>query len=1237
MWGSPGSPPQARDAALKLAYGDYLDLTPEERLTLLVALTHAAMNSDPMIAEISMRVDHLGVMTTRRDGGAGDEFDDEGGRLASAAATAVAQASKARPLLPSTAAAPLEDGTSTPSPPRPPEPVAVWQKWASAQNIGIRRPLGTDFRGRRYWAMGRQSGAFRVYCESADGKAWGWYEGESIKGLLTWLSSVRIRCETPLVNALKVAPLPSFVSSSTGGTGTTTNALQRARELAVMRLDGYRGLSLPLLRGEWNNRKEGPGQVPPSMELRIPLAMDALLGAIPSWFKGEAVQRHIVAISEVIASATHGRDAARALLEAERLLHAERCLSEEWVDVWQAHWRRVVAGLQEIRDVPLCVSALQAHVATAPDTIPRAAFMKVATETSFVLTIPSLGDTVIVLRAGLLRHLDKYMQIIGVAAKEEEEEHEQRKATATGEREVEGDQQQHATSTPGVSDDGNTNGGGGPRRTTSNKSKHENDDDDDNESTPPPPVRTGGPFQKRIPLPPPKVKESAIPKLQGEWESLRQRVSDMHPAERYIVQSVVYRRHLCDLDELQDANKPATRAPVAWVFLRPAKFAPRHQLPSKDIVLPVAIVPNLPDYLLKVEAYHNGTRVSWQAGDRFRMFFGGKISEKTLRKVKAGGTWHKGEVMAVEPSAPSRWAPLEEKEAYDPWESVVVRWDHLADDYVDRVNPWELEIDPEEEQRRWDEARRQQQAAARAHRARASSRRMPDDPLYEEQAEEWAAEDAKLAKLAAQAQRAELLLSIHKAKSEPEETAFNDAVYGALAQQQRQILLATVGTAALIANSSMSFIGGLGPQKIAYQQQYQQNSSAVAIAEAAAAAAATAAATAGLGTRSSGPASAPSQHIASWPTGPLKPGQEVPINVLEGLRSLTPPEFTTLLTNFHRGLRGKFKIPTFAHKELDLHAVWWAVMDRGGGYEGVTLSKQWRDICRGLPDLDLSGQTSASYNMRLNYERCLLDFENYLASGQYEVDVAAGVGPVHTHLTDPLVTRFFIPGSAVPSVPSGGGGGNNGAGFLLASLGGGGGGGEGSDDDGGAMMTMENTNHQVPSMQQQGQGQQQQENEKAGAIRIPFGLQLRRLSMGAVGKVVQRYWPEEGGWWNAVVSAFKPSTQEHQLTYNAGTLDESFEWVDLGELGDAEFREQREGEDVVVVSGRVRKTGVFTVAGRGGKRGMMVDDDDDEEEEEEEDDEDLVDDDDEDDDDDLGRRKDDDEDFKLDDEEEEED
>ena len=48
-----------------------------------------------------------------------------------------------------------------------------------------------------------------------------------------------------------------------------------------------------------------------------------------------------------------------------------------------------------------------------------------------------------------------------------------------------------------------------------------------------------------------------------------------------------------------------------------------------------------------------------------------------------------------------------------------------------------------------------------------------------------------------------------------------------------------------------------------------------------------------------------------------------------------------------------------------------------------------QEVCRSL-ELDLRGQTSASYNMRLNYEKSLLDFEHYLSSGAYAADVAAG-------------------------------------------------------------------------------------------------------------------------------------------------------------------------------------------------------------------------------------------------------
>lgn len=119
--------------------------------------------------------------------------------------------------------------------------------------------------------------------------------------------------------------------------------------------------------------------------------------------------------------------------------------------------------------------------------------------------------------------------------------------------------------------------------------------------------------------------------------------------------------------------------------------------------------------------------------------------------------------MDLEQVQPMPEATLREKESYDPWESVVVQWDrgellaqrlllrshptflpgpHLTDPHTldarctralhrtaaepgryENVNPWEMEIDPEEERKRLEEARRQQQAAARAARARGSSRR----------------------------------------------------------------------------------------------------------------------------------------------------------------------------------------------------------------------------------------------------------------------------------------------------------------------------------------------------------------------------------------------------------------------------------------------------------------------------------------------------------------------------------
>jgi hypothetical protein len=45
-----------------------------------------------------------------------------------------------------------------------------------------------------------------------------------------------------------------------------------------------------------------------------------------------------------------------------------------------------------------------------------------------------------------------------------------------------------------------------------------------------------------------------------------------------------------------------------------------------------------------------------------------------------------------------------------------------------------------------------------------------------------------------------------------------------------------------------------------------------------------------------------------------------------------------------------------------------------------------------------------------------------------------------------------------------------------------------------------------------------------------------------------------GGWWSAEISGYNEETGEHQLTYNKGQEDESYEVGDLSEFHDEEIR-----------------------------------------------------------------------------------
>ena len=52
-----------------------------------------------------------------------------------------------------------------------------WLVWARTCRVGLRKSLGWDKLGRRYWALGGAAGAWRVYVEEDSGTRWGWYEG----------------------------------------------------------------------------------------------------------------------------------------------------------------------------------------------------------------------------------------------------------------------------------------------------------------------------------------------------------------------------------------------------------------------------------------------------------------------------------------------------------------------------------------------------------------------------------------------------------------------------------------------------------------------------------------------------------------------------------------------------------------------------------------------------------------------------------------------------------------------------------------------------------------------------------------------------------------------------------------------------------------------------------------------------------------------------------------------------
>ena len=54
-----------------------------------------------------------------------------------------------------------------------------------------------------------------------------------------------------------------------------------------------------------------------------------------------------------------------------------------------------------------------------------------------------------------------------------------------------------------------------------------------------------------------------------------------------------------------------------------------------------------------------------------------------------------------------------------------------------------------------------------------------------------------------------------------------------------------------------------------------------------------------------------------------------------------------------------------------------------------------------------------------------------------------------------------------------------------------------------------------------------------------FGVAMHAAGRAWIGKVVLRYWEDQGGWWEALVGDYSVKNSKHKLIYDAGGDDVS--------------------------------------------------------------------------------------------------
>ncbi len=180
---------------------------------------------------------------------------------------------------------------------------------------------------------------------------------------------------------------------------------------AQARPDGFRELLAPQLRGEGNWAGVALGS---AAEARAQAAAEALLGTLPFWHAaGPELAAHAAAL-EALAAARTPAALGAALLQTEALLEKGGRLGGRW-RYWRPAWRHLAAALPSAGFALSLLASLQEHLVPDPGALPRSGFQRIAREARCELYLPQPGEPVVLLRTGAALHVRRCRQALGLA------------------------------------------------------------------------------------------------------------------------------------------------------------------------------------------------------------------------------------------------------------------------------------------------------------------------------------------------------------------------------------------------------------------------------------------------------------------------------------------------------------------------------------------------------------------------------------------------------------------------------------------------------------------------------------------------------------------------------------------------------------------------------------------------------------------------------------------------------